>query len=120
MSDDVPIQPEGAQHGRKENEVHLRLFEWDEGKWRLNLEKHKVDFYDAILVFENETVEAPDEKREYGETRFNALGHVDDEFYMVTYTWRGESRRIISAWKVGKNGQRRYRERLAQRGAKEA
>jgi hypothetical protein len=29
------------------------------------------------------------------------------------YTWRGENRRIISAWKVGDHGKRRYQALLA-------
>ena len=29
-------------------------------------------------------------------------------FCIVVYTWRGDNRRIISAWKVGEDGKRRY------------
>jgi uncharacterized DUF497 family protein len=28
-------------------------FEWDEQKWRENLEEHGVDFADAALIFAN-------------------------------------------------------------------
>jgi uncharacterized DUF497 family protein len=82
--------------------------EWDEGKRRLNLDEHGVDFLDAALVFENPTVEAEDTRHDYGEQRFRALGQVDDDCFIVVYTWRGRNRRIISAWKVNEDGKRRY------------
>jgi uncharacterized protein len=89
------------------------MFEWDEEKQRHNIEKHGVDFYDAILIFANLVIEANDTRREYRETRIQALGHVDDEFFIVVYTWRGTRRRIISAWKVDDNGKRRYQNLLS-------
>ena len=49
-------------------------------------------------------VEAEDDRQEYGEVRLRALGHVDEAYYLVVYTWRGEHRRIISAWKGGDRG----------------
>lgn len=89
------------------------LFEWDEAKRRANLEEHGVDFRDAAQIFENPVLEARDLRDAYGEDRFRALGHVDEDFFLVAYTWRadarGERRRIISAWKVGEDGKKRYR-----------
>ena len=76
-------------------------FEWDEEKRRLNLAEHGVDFRDAALIF--------------GESRSRPLGHVDDDYYLVAYAWRGENRRIISAWKVGEDGKKRYQALLARR-----
>ena len=88
-------------------------FEWDEEKrWR-NLDEHGVDFRDAALIFENPVVEAEDSRSDYGEIRIRALGHVDNEYYLVVYTWRGDNRRIISAWKVGEDGKKRYQALLA-------
>lgn len=89
------------------------MFEWDEDKREQNLRAHGVDFMDAALVFTNPVLEAPDEREDYGETRIRALGHVGEDYYLVTYTWRGQVRRIISAWKVGENGKRRYQAILA-------
>jgi hypothetical protein len=82
-------------------------FEWDEAKRRRNRQVHGVDFEDAALIFRQPVLEAPD-PRAYGERRVQALGHVGDEYFLVVYTWRGEARRIISAWKVGARGQKRY------------
>jgi uncharacterized protein len=85
------------------------LFEWDETKRLQNLDEHGVDFADAALIFENLILEAPDDRNDYGEARFRALGHVDEDFFLVVYTWRNDRRRIISAWKVGEDGKKRYR-----------
>ena len=90
-------------------------FEWDEEKRRRNLDEHGVDFRDAALIFENAVVEAEDRRSDYGEIRVRALGHVDDDYYLVVYTWRGDNRRIISAWKVGEDGKKRYQALLARR-----
>ncbi len=91
------------------------MFEWDEQKRRQNIEKHGIDFIDAALIFENPVIEDADNRADYGETRYTALGHVDDEYYTVIYTWRGKARRLITAWKVGENGKRRYQAILSGR-----
>ena len=82
--------------------------EWHEDKRLRNLRERQVDFADAALIFENPVIEAEDGRDDYGEVRYCALGHVDDDYFMVVYTWRGEKRRIISAWKVGDDGKQRY------------
>ena len=84
------------------------MFEWDEKKRRDNLDKHGVDFIDAALIFHNRVIEKEDARQDYGEPRFKALGHIEDEYYIVVYTWRGPNRRLISAWKAGQDGKRRY------------
>lgn len=89
--------------------------EWDEAKRRSNLEEHGVDFRDAALIFENPVLEAEDTRLDYGETRYRALGHADDDYFMVAFTWRGGNRRIISAWKVDDDGKRRYQAILARK-----
>jgi len=82
--------------------------EWDEPKRQSNREDHGVDFKDAALIFAGIFLEAEDTRRDYGETRVRALGHVGDDYFMIVFTWRGEARRIISAWRVDDEGKRRY------------
>jgi uncharacterized protein len=89
------------------------MFEWDEEKRRHNIEQHGVDFYDTILIFENLVIEAEGTRREYRETHIQALGYVDDDYFIVVYTWRGTQRRIISGWKVDDNGKCRYQNLLS-------
>jgi uncharacterized protein len=88
-------------------------FEWDESKRDGNLEDHGVDFKDAALIFESVFLEAEDERSDYGEPRFRALGRAGDDYFMVAFTWRGGVRRIISAWRVDDEGKRRYEAILA-------
>jgi uncharacterized protein len=88
-------------------------FDWDETKRLSNLEERGVDFRDAALIFEGPIIVKEDTRRDYGERRFRALGKVDDEYYVVAYTLRESICWIISAWKVGENGKRRYEEILS-------
>ena len=73
-------------------------FEWDEEKARTNLGKDRVSFLTAAEIFANEILERIDDREDYGEVRFIALGTVDTEVYRVVFTWRSENLiRIISA-----------------------
>jgi uncharacterized DUF497 family protein len=90
-------------------------FEWDEDKRQRNLRDHGVDFRLAALVFLGPVLEAEDQREDYGETRYRALGRVEDEYFVLAYTWRGPNRRVISAWKVDEDGKRRYEAVLAGR-----
>lgn len=84
-------------------------FEWDEAKAKLNLEKHGVSFLTAAAIFLNERLERVDNREDYGEVRWIALGRVDIEVYRVVYTWRAENLvRIISAQRAGKDEQEIY------------
>jgi uncharacterized DUF497 family protein len=88
-------------------------FAWDEAKRLRNIERRGVDFKDAALIFEGPVIAKEDTREDYGERRFRALGKVDDEYYIVAYTLRESICWIISAWKVGENGKRRYEEILS-------
>lgn len=84
-------------------------FEWDESKAQTNLEKHRVSFLTAAAIFLNDRLERIDERKEYDELRWIALGSVDVEVYRVVFTWRGENLiRIISAQKASKDEREIY------------
>ena len=91
------------------------MFEWDDGRGRENIIKHGCDFVRAAMIFENPVIAEIDSRKQYGETRHRSLGYVEDEFYIVIYAWRGKARRIISAWKAGEDGKRRYQAILSGR-----
>lgn len=88
-------------------------FEWDEEKRLSNIEERGVDFRDAALIFEGPIINKEDTRENYGERRFRALGNIDNEYYLVAYTWRGTTCRIISAWRVDEEGKKRYEETLS-------
>jgi uncharacterized DUF497 family protein len=91
-------------------------YEWDEAKRLANVAKHGIDFPDAVHIFEGEFVEAEDRRRNYGEVRMLASGELDGRVIRVVYTWRGDRRRIISAWRARRNDSRAYYASIEQAG----
>jgi uncharacterized DUF497 family protein len=69
-------------------------FEWDEQKRIANLEKHGLDFLDAVDVFETPHVVVP--STHSSEQRFLAIGVIQGRFVTVVYTMRSGATRIIS------------------------
>lgn len=97
-------------HNYEQAEVDKELeFEWDESKARANWEKHKVSFATAAATFLIERLERIDDREDYGEVRWIALGSVDGTVYRIVYTWRGERLiRIVSAQKASKDEREIY------------
>ena len=91
-------------------------FEWDEGKYREVLEKHQVDFTDAMLIFDGPVVTKPDLRHDYGEDRFIAVGMVEKDCFVVVYTDRDGVRRLISAWRGGRKDYEQYQAHYPGRG----
>ena len=88
------------------------MYDWDERKRRANIAKHRVDFALVVEIFEGDYVEAKDPRGTREEARYLAVGTARGRNYVVAFTWRGEVRRIISAWTVGEKGKRRYQSLL--------
>jgi uncharacterized DUF497 family protein len=84
-------------------------FEWDEAKARSNLDKHGVSFFTAAATFRNERLERIDDREDYGDVRWIALGRAETEVYRVVYAWRDKNIiRIISAQKASKHEKEIY------------
>jgi uncharacterized DUF497 family protein len=84
-------------------------FEWDQAKAKSNMEKHGVSFLTAAAIFQNERLERVDDREDYGEVRWIALGRVDIEVYRVIYTWRTENPvRIVSAQRANNDEEEIY------------
>jgi len=84
------------------------LFEFDPKKNRANVAKHRVDFTTAARIWDDYVFESEDNRRDYGEKRFIALGAVEGRAMVVVYTWRGSRRRLISARKANSDEQKIY------------
>ena len=86
------------------------LFEWDENKRLLNLEKHELDFMDAERVFKDEwhfTVE--DDRKDYAEKRFVTVGMYNGNLLTsVCHTDRSGITRIISFRYASKKEKEQY------------
>jgi uncharacterized protein len=73
------------------------LFSWDPGKDERNRRERGFGFHIAALIFEGITLEWPDDRTAYGETRVRAIGMAQGLILHVVDTDRDETRRIISA-----------------------
>ena len=89
-------------------------FEWDEDKRQRNLEKHGVDFVDAVLILADVPLILEDMRRDYGEQRCLALGESRGLLFAVAFTIRDGAFRIISARRANARERRIYDRRIAQ------
>jgi uncharacterized DUF497 family protein len=77
-------------------------FEWDEQKSAWTLKNRGFDFAFASRIFEAPVLERLDARSEYGESRVQAIGAVEQDVLFVVYTNRDGLRRIISARRANK------------------
>jgi uncharacterized DUF497 family protein len=83
-------------------------FEWDTAKNESNRSKHGIGFREAAEIFRGPIVVSEDSRREYGERRLIALGEYDGDVIRVVFTERGDTIRIISAWKANRHDRQNY------------
>ena len=84
-------------------------FEWDPAKCRANLNKHGVDFADAVAVFEDPLALSRPDADVRGEARFVVLGAVAlGRHLAVALTERGPDTRLISARLASKKERKSY------------
>jgi uncharacterized DUF497 family protein len=83
--------------------------EFDEAKRALTLEARGLDFARAGEVFAGVQITQEDDRRDYGEPRFQTMGRLDGEVVIVVWTPRGTARRVISMRKCHDEEQRRFR-----------
>ena len=95
--------------------IEAMKFEWDEGKRLANVVKHGVDFADACRLFEGPFIIMADDRRDYGEARSIAFGHVENRLIAVAVTERQDIISIISARKANDREKKRFKEAIADR-----
>ncbi|MEZ4701108.1 MAG: BrnT family toxin [Rhodothermales bacterium] len=84
-------------------------FEWDEAKNQINLLKHGIGFDRARAAFDNACLIREDDRQDYGEQRWQALGVIEGTLVLlVAFTRREDSIRIISARKANERERRIY------------
>ena len=86
-------------------------FDWDRAKHERNIRERGFGFDLASLIFDGDTVQIEDRRRDYGERRIQAIGEAQGLVLFVTYTDRGEVRRIISARPADREERQRWRDR---------
>ena len=83
-------------------------YEWDENKRTANIAKHNVDFVDAEKFDWSSAIETIDDRFNYNEERWVALGVIDERLHVLTYTIRDENIRLISLRKANKREREYY------------
>ncbi len=87
------------------------MWDWDEAKRHTNREKHGIDFA-ALAQLDWTTVQIePDNRRDYGEDRFIAVGYVKDRLHKLIFTRRNGRVRVISFRKANRREQRKWASR---------
>lgn len=86
------------------------MYEWDEAKRLANLRKQGVDFA-MVEHFEWEySVSAEDVVERYGEQRMTSIGPIGLRLYVLVWTPRGDSVRVISL-RLANKQERRWHEK---------
>jgi uncharacterized protein len=70
-------------------------FEWHELKRLSNIEKHEIDFDDASIIFSYPSTVHIASQVPSQETRYLALGILNEKIIAVIYVRRGQAIRII-------------------------
>lgn len=68
---------------------------YDPAKREATLRERGIDFADAEIVFAGLTLDAVDDRQDYGETRIQTIGFLSGRMLMVVWTPRGEARHVI-------------------------
>ena len=86
------------------------MYEWDDDKNKLNVEKHGIDFNLAIEVFSDPCAVVQFNREIQGEIRDQIIGQIEDEVVIlfVIFTHREHKIRLISARKANKKERALY------------
>jgi uncharacterized DUF497 family protein len=85
---------------------------YDPRKRAQTLADRGLDFDDAVRVFGGVTLDAIDDRRDYGERRWQSYGLLDDRLVMIVWTERDGDRHIISMRKCNDREQAKYGRQL--------
>ena len=85
-------------------------YQWDKNKAASNLQKHGIEFADAISVFSDDLAITIPENR-FDEERFVTIGtDVFGRILVIVFTWRSEDIRLISARLAERRERKQYEE----------
>lgn len=78
-----------------------------------NVDKHGIDFADVGEVFERPLLRRRDDRHDYGEVRWVAIGTIRRQVVVLVYTEREPDLiRVISARKANRREAERYEQAL--------
>jgi hypothetical protein len=82
--------------------------EWDDDKADANAAKHGVCFDDVFAFDWSTALETIDDRADYGENRWIALGRIDTRVHVLVYTTRSDTIRVISLRKANRKEVQHY------------
>ena len=85
---------------------------YDPAKRDKTLAERGLDFEDAERVFDGATLTLLDDRRDYGEPRFQTYGLLGRHVVVVVWTPRGADRHVISMRKCNAREKARLQSRL--------
>jgi uncharacterized DUF497 family protein len=85
---------------------------YDPAKRDRTLSERGLDFRDAAKVFAGPALTLTDERRDYGEIRYQTYGLLGDRLVMLVWTKHGDRHHIISMRKCNDREQTRFRAQL--------
>ena len=74
--------------------------EFDAAKRAGTLEQRGLDMARASEVFDGASLTVEDDRMDYGETRYNTIGFLDERMVVLVWTPRSDVHRIISMRKA--------------------
>ena len=92
------------------------IYEWDPGKAKANLRRHRVSFEEAATVFLDPiALTYPDPDHSGEELREITIGRsVRQRVLFLSHTRRGERTRLISVRKATKRERKQYEESISE------
>ena len=82
--------------------------EFDPAKSKANIAKHGVDMALVTEVEFDTAIEWTDNRMDYGETRWQALGFLDGRLHSLVYTERRKTIRAISLRRASRKEEKIY------------
>jgi uncharacterized DUF497 family protein len=89
---------------------------FDPIKRERTLRERKLNFARAAEVFEGLTATHRDDRRDYGEIRYQTYGLLEGRLVLVVWTQRFEARHVISMRKCNAREKKKYAEQLGRSG----
>ena len=85
---------------------------YDAEKRAWTLENRGLDFEDSIHVFAGTAITIEDDRKDYGETRYQTFGLLHDRMVALVWTPRSKTRHVISMRKANEREQKKYEAQL--------
>jgi uncharacterized DUF497 family protein len=87
-------------------------YEWDAAKAAANRKKHGMDFASVQDLDWDTALIVADERFDYGEARWLALGRIKSQLVSLAFTLRGDRIRVISLRRASRKERALYDEQV--------